>query len=67
MRRHAGRVPKEMQAVEDDFELRFSHALGNSALLIRVDLHREGLMFPTYSYRGYIEAENFAVAANNSP
>ena len=39
--------------------------VGSSMLFIRADLHREGLVFPTYSYEGYIESEGLARMANH--
>jgi glycosyltransferase involved in cell wall biosynthesis len=38
-------------------------AVGGTALLVRADLHREGLIFPPFSYRGYIETEGLAMMA----
>ena len=40
-------------------------SVGGTALLIRADLHREGLMFPPYSHRGYIETEGLAMMAQD--
>ena len=40
-------------------------AVGGTALLIDANLHREGLIFPTYSYRGYIETEGLAAMAQD--
>jgi glycosyltransferase involved in cell wall biosynthesis len=37
--------------------------VGGCTLLVKADLHREGLMFPPYSYRGYIETEGLAALA----
>ncbi|CAO3441320.1 glycosyltransferase [Azospirillum endophyticum] len=39
--------------------------VGGTALLVRADLHREGLCFPPYSHRGYIETEGLAVMAKD--
>ncbi len=39
--------------------------VGGTALLIRADLHREGLCFPPYSHRGYIETEGLAMMARD--
>jgi hypothetical protein len=39
--------------------------VGGTALLIRADLHREGLIFPAYSHRGYIETEGLAMIAKD--
>jgi hypothetical protein len=32
-------------------------------LLVRADLHRDGLVFPSYSHRLYIETEGLAMMA----
>ncbi|WP_207485873.1 glycosyltransferase [Arenibaculum pallidiluteum] len=40
-------------------------AVGGTALLVRADLHREGLVFPPASYRGYIETEGLAAMARD--
>ena len=37
--------------------------VGGTALLVRADLHREGLNFPTVSHRGYIETEGLGMLA----
>lgn len=39
--------------------------VGGTALLIRADLHRQGLNFPCYSYKGYIETEGLAMMARD--
>lgn len=39
--------------------------VGGTALLVRADLHREGLRFPPYSHRGYIETEGLAMMARD--
>jgi len=39
--------------------------VGGTMLLVRADLHREGLMFPPFSYRGYIETEGLAQMARD--
>jgi glycosyltransferase involved in cell wall biosynthesis len=39
--------------------------VGGTALLINGDLHRKGLMFPTFNYKGYIETEGLAVMAKD--
>ncbi|ALG75603.1 hypothetical protein VY88_28910 [Azospirillum thiophilum] len=41
------------------------HGVGGTALLVRADLHREGLCFPPYSHRGYIETEGLAAMAGD--
>lgn len=38
-------------------------SVGGTALLIRANLHREGLNFPPYAYDGYIETEGLAMMA----
>jgi hypothetical protein len=40
-------------------------SVGGTALLVRADLHREGLIFPPFSYRGYIETEGLAMMAKD--
>lgn len=37
--------------------------VGGCALLVNANLHREGLVFPPYSHRGYIETEGLAALA----
>jgi len=37
--------------------------VGGTALLVRADLHREGLRFPTEPYRGFLETEGLAAIA----
>jgi hypothetical protein len=39
--------------------------VGGTALLVRGELHRQGLDFPESSYRGYIETEGFAMSARD--
>lgn len=39
--------------------------VGGTALLVKGDLHRAGLVFPTYSHRGYIETEGLAAMARD--
>ena len=34
-------------------------------LLVRADLHREGLLFPVAPHRGYLETEGLAVLARD--
>ncbi len=34
--------------------------VGSAMLFVRADLHREGLVFPSFSYDGYIESEGLA-------
>jgi hypothetical protein len=38
-------------------------AVGGTMLLVRADLHRDGLVFPSYSHRLYIETEGLAMMA----
>lgn len=40
-------------------------SVGGTALLIRADLHRNGLNFPAFSHRGYIETEGLAMMAKD--
>ena len=40
-------------------------SVGGTALLIRADLHREGLNFPAFSHRGYIGTEGLAMMAKD--
>lgn len=40
-------------------------AVGGTMLLVRADLHREGLVFPTFSYKLYIETEGLAMMARD--
>jgi len=39
--------------------------VGGAALLVRADVHRRGLIFPSWSYRGYIETEGLAMMAKD--
>lgn len=39
--------------------------VGGTALLVRADLHRNGLNFPAFSHRGYIETEGLAMMAKD--
>ena len=39
--------------------------VGGTMLLVRADLHREGLIFPPYSYKFHIETEGFALMAKD--
>lgn len=48
-----------------DEELAPIDSVGGTALLVRADLHREGLIFPAYSHRGYIETEGLAMMAKD--
>jgi hypothetical protein len=40
-------------------------SVGGAMLMIRADLHREGLVFPPYPYRGRIETEGLAAMAKD--
>jgi hypothetical protein len=40
-------------------------SVGGAALLVRGDLHRDGLNFPAYPYGGYIETEGLAMMARD--
>ena len=40
-------------------------SVGGAMLWIRADLHREGLVFPSYPYRGRIETEGLAAMAKD--
>jgi GT2 family glycosyltransferase len=40
-------------------------AVGGTMLLIRADIHREGLVFPTFSYKLHIETEGLALMAKD--
>lgn len=39
--------------------------VGATMLLVRADLHREGLIFPTFSYRNHIETEGLVYMARD--
>ncbi len=39
--------------------------VGATMLLVRADLHREGLVFPTFSYKQHIETEGLALMARD--
>ncbi len=41
-------------------------SLGATMLLVKAQLHRDGLRFPAFSYRGFIETEGFAKLAIDS-
>jgi Anp1 len=40
-------------------------SVGTTMLLVNADLHREGLNFPSYSYKGYLESEGLAMMARD--
>jgi UDP:flavonoid glycosyltransferase YjiC (YdhE family)/mannosyltransferase OCH1-like enzyme len=40
-------------------------AVGATMLLVRADLHREGLVFPPFSYKSHIESEGLAFMARD--
>jgi Anp1 len=48
-----------------DFELVEVDSVGTTMLLVNADLHREGLNFPSYSYKGYLESEGLAIMAKD--
>ena len=39
--------------------------VGGTMLLVRADIHREGLVFPTFSYKMHIETEGLALMARD--
>jgi glycosyltransferase involved in cell wall biosynthesis len=49
---------REQEIIEVD-------GVGGTMLLIKADLHREGLVFPTFSYKLYIETEGLAMMAKD--
>jgi len=53
-----------LDAFPDDDLVRVD-GVGAAALLIRADLHREGLSFPPFSYRGYIGPGGLAMMARD--
>jgi hypothetical protein len=40
-------------------------SVGGTALLVRADLHRDGLIFPSFPYQNLIETEGFAAMARD--
>jgi GR25 family glycosyltransferase involved in LPS biosynthesis len=40
-------------------------SVGTTMLLVKADLHREGLNFPAYSYKGHLESEGLAMMAKD--
>jgi hypothetical protein len=40
-------------------------SVGTTMLLVKADLHREGLNFPSYSYKGHLESEGLAMMAKD--
>jgi hypothetical protein len=48
-----------------DEELVRVDSVGGAALLVRAQLHRDGLNFPAFSYGGYIETEGLAMMASD--
>jgi hypothetical protein len=60
--RGEGRLYLESVADQDLVQV---DSVGGTALLVRGDLHRDGLNFPPYSYGGYIETEGLAMMARN--
>ena len=39
--------------------------VGGTVLIVNAELHRQGLLFPTFNYKGYIETEGLAVMAHD--
>jgi hypothetical protein len=39
--------------------------VGGTMLLVDAVLHRQGILFPDYSYRGYLDTEGFAMHAKD--
>jgi hypothetical protein len=60
--RGEGRLYLEAMADQDLVRV---DSVGGTALLVRGDLHRDGLNFPAYSYGGYIETEGLAMMARD--
>ena len=52
-------------ALRDGRELLRVDSVGGTALLIRADLHRDGLVFPSYPYQQLIETEGLAAMARD--
>jgi GT2 family glycosyltransferase len=48
-----------------DYDIVRVDAVGGTMLLVKADLHREGLCFPSFSYDYYIETEGFAMMARD--
>jgi Anp1 len=47
------------------FDLVEVDSVGTTMLLVKADLHREGLNFPSYSYKGHLESEGLAMMAKD--
>jgi hypothetical protein len=47
------------------FDLVEVDSVGATMLLVKADLHREGLIFPACSYKGYLESEGLAMMAKD--
>lgn len=60
--RGQGRLYLDDLRGEDLVEL---DAVGGTMLLVKAGLHAEGLLFPDYSYRGYLDTEGFAMQARD--
>ena len=60
--RGEGRLYLEDLRAHDIIEV---DSVGATMLLIQADLHREGLIFPTFSYKLYIETEGLAMMAKD--
>jgi peptide chain release factor subunit 1 len=63
-----------MDDLRDEGELVELHAVGGTVLLVRADIHREGLVFPTFLYgrpsplarpRGELETEGLGIMARD--
>jgi glycosyltransferase involved in cell wall biosynthesis len=39
--------------------------VGGTMLLVKAEIHAQGILFPHYSYRGYLETEGFAMLARD--
>ena len=39
--------------------------VGGTMLLVKAEVHAQGILFPHYSYRGYLETEGFAMLAKD--
>jgi hypothetical protein len=48
-----------------EYEIIEVDAVGGTMLLIKADIHREGLIFPSFSYKFYIETEGLAMMAKD--
>lgn len=48
-----------------DYKLVKVDCVGGTMLLVKAGIHREGLVFPTFSYKHYIETEGLAIMAKD--